>query len=299
MAAQVLIGTSSWADPGFVEEWYPKGLPDEERLPYYARHFDLVEVNSTFYAVPARETVERWCEQTPDRFVFDVKLHKLLSRHSTPIGQIPSGQRATAKLDGRRVVLTPELEKEVAQIFLHSIEPLEEAGKLGSIMAQLSPGFSPRSNHLEELDPLIGVLGRRRIAVELRNRGWLSPERMEETLAFFEERDLTFVCVDAPFSDHFTVMPRLDVVTSPKLAYLRMHGRNREGYVRGRTVPERFDYDYSDDELREHADRAERLADEATKVHILYNNNKGAYAPEAAERLREMLGQRAPTKAAA
>src|SRR5947207_7038060 len=85
MAGRILVGTSSWADPGFVAEWYPKGMPARERLPWYAERFDAVEVNSSFYAVPEVATVIRWAEATPGDFVFDYKLHKLLSRHSTEV----------------------------------------------------------------------------------------------------------------------------------------------------------------------------------------------------------------------
>src|SRR5829696_7206983 len=74
----IIVGTSSWADPGFVEEWYPPGLPARDRLPYYAERFDAVEVNATFYALPAPRTVQRWAEITPPGFTFDVKLHRLL-----------------------------------------------------------------------------------------------------------------------------------------------------------------------------------------------------------------------------
>src|SRR4051794_17554923 len=74
----VRVGTASWADPGFVADWYPAGLPAGERLAWYAQHFDLVEVYATFYAVPAAKVVGRWAEQTPDGFVFDVKLHQFL-----------------------------------------------------------------------------------------------------------------------------------------------------------------------------------------------------------------------------
>src|SRR5205814_3800711 len=77
----IRVGTASWSDPGFVKDWYPPGLPARERLTWYAEHFQLVEVNSTFYAVPAPEVVARWADQTPRDFVFDVKLHRLLSRH--------------------------------------------------------------------------------------------------------------------------------------------------------------------------------------------------------------------------
>ena len=69
---RILVGTASWSDPGFVADWYPKKLPAAERLGWYADHFRLVEVNSSFYAVPPAATVAAWCRQTPDDFVFDV-----------------------------------------------------------------------------------------------------------------------------------------------------------------------------------------------------------------------------------
>src|SRR3954471_22203831 len=95
--ARVVVGTSSWADPGFVEEWYPEGLPAEERLPWYARHFEAVELNSSFYALPERRAVERWAQATPQGFSFDVKLHRLLSRHSAPLDSLPRDLRCDVR----------------------------------------------------------------------------------------------------------------------------------------------------------------------------------------------------------
>ena len=92
----IVVGTSSWADPGFVEEWYPEDLPARDRLAHYAERFEAVEVNSTFYAVPAEDTVARWAEQTPDGFTFDVKLHRLLSRHSAPLDSLPKDLRESS-----------------------------------------------------------------------------------------------------------------------------------------------------------------------------------------------------------
>ena len=83
-AEHILVGTASWSDPGFVERWYPKGMPANERLRWYADQFEMVEVNSTFYSVPDLRTVQRWCAITPDQFTFDVKLHQFFSFHSTP-----------------------------------------------------------------------------------------------------------------------------------------------------------------------------------------------------------------------
>src|SRR5437763_774888 len=93
MGGRIVIGTSSWADPGFVEEWYPRGLAQKELLPYYAEHFDGVEVNSTWYAIPARPVVRRWAEVTPDGFTFDIKLHRAMSRHSAEVATLPKDLR--------------------------------------------------------------------------------------------------------------------------------------------------------------------------------------------------------------
>src|SRR5713101_5368474 len=88
-AGSILIGTASWSDPGFVEKWYPKGMRAADRLGWYAQHFEMVEVNSTFYSVPDFRMVERWCAITPSNFTFDVKLHQLFSFNSTPAKLLP------------------------------------------------------------------------------------------------------------------------------------------------------------------------------------------------------------------
>jgi len=122
---RILVGTASWSDPGFVEFWYPKGMPAAERLPWYAQHFEMVEVNSTFYSVPDPRMVERWCRSTPDNFVFDVKLHQLLSRHSTAAKLLPPALQRRAEVDGKgKVVLTPEIEEAVAREILRAVEIL-------------------------------------------------------------------------------------------------------------------------------------------------------------------------------
>ncbi|MGZ4965996.1 MAG: DUF72 domain-containing protein, partial [Chthoniobacterales bacterium] len=106
----ILVGTASWSDPGFVERWYPKKMPAAERLPFYAQHFEMVEVNSTFYSVPDPRMVERWARSTPNEFIFDVKLHQLLSRHATVAKLLPPNLQRRAETDAKgKVKLTPEL----------------------------------------------------------------------------------------------------------------------------------------------------------------------------------------------
>ena len=292
MPGRVLVGTSSWADPGFVEEWYPPDLPSRERLPWYAQHFEAVEVNSSFYAVPEIETVERWVGATPDRFVFDLKLHRLLSRHAADPSSLPPDMRDGIEVNARgRVHLTAELERALVERTLEALSPLERADKLGALLLQLTPAFSPSRHRLEELDSLIEGFAPRPVAVEFRHRGWAERDRLESTLSYLADRHAAFVAVDAPPEAHVPIMPPVDAVTRDDLAYMRMHGRNTEGYLKGKTVAERFGWDYSDDELREIAGRAGTMAEEAASVHVMFNNNRGRDAPTAAQRFRELIGQ--------
>jgi uncharacterized protein YecE (DUF72 family) len=293
---EIRVGTSSWADPGFVKEWYPPGLPAGERLPWYAKQFRYVELNSSFYAIPDRSTVRKWDEQAPDGFVFDVKVHRALSRHAAQLDSLPPDLRDSATTNERgRVILTPELEDALARRLLEEIAPLAEADKLGVFLAQLTPAFSPRRRQLSELDGLVDALRPHRLAVELRHRGWVAEKRRDETLAWFSERGVSYVCVDAPRADQFQIMPSdLDAVTNDSIAYLRAHGRNARGYLTGKTVAERFGWRYEEDELEEIAGRARALAEQADDVHVAFNNNRGDDAPTAAQRFQSLLGQEPP-----
>jgi uncharacterized protein YecE (DUF72 family) len=289
---EIRVGTSSWADPGFVKEWYPQGMDANERLPWYAERFRIVELNSSFYAIPDRNVVHRWAEVTPDGFVFDVKVHRALSRHSAPLDSLPPDLRDEAETNERgRVILTPELETVLAKRLAEEVSPLDEAGKLGAFLVQLTPAFSPGRHELAELDGLVEALLPHKLAVELRNRNWVEGERLEATLDWFGDRGVAFVGVDGPPGDNFQIMPPVDAATRDDLAYLRAHGRNTDGYLSGRSVSERFGWRYDDDELEEIAGRARDLAERASEVHVMFNNNRDDDAPTAAQRFQALLGQ--------
>jgi uncharacterized protein YecE (DUF72 family) len=296
---KILVGTASWSDPGFVERWYPKKMPAGERLQWYAHHFEMVEVNSTFYSVPEPRMVERWCAATPDDFTFDVKLHQLFSFHSTPAKLLPPDLQRRAETDAKgKVKSTPDLQEALLQIFLRSMSIFHDAGKLGVFLLQLAPSFSPRKHELDELDRLIEMLRHYDLAIEFRNRNWAVGNQLESTTEFLQKHHAIFVNVDTPASDHFMVMPsNVDAVTNSKVAYLRLHGRNAKAYITGKTVAARFDYDYSDDEIAEAAQRSTKLAREARELHVIFNNNNLDYAPRAALRLRKALGQIVKTPA--
>jgi len=298
-ARKILVGTASWSDPGFVERWYPKKMPAGERLQWYAQHFKMVEVNSTFYSVPEPRMVERWCAATPGDFTFDVKLHQLFSFHSTPAKLLPPDLQKLAETNPKgNVKWTPELQEALLGTFLRSMSIFRDARKLGVLLLQLSPAFSPRKHQLSELQPLMDMLDGYDLAIEFRNRNWAVGDQLESTIDFVRKRRAVFVNVDAPASDHFMVMPSdVDQVTNSDVAYLRLHGRNEKAYITGRTVAARFDYDYSESEIAEVAQRSRKLAKEARELHVIFNNNNLDYAPRAALRLRKALGQIVKTPA--
>ena len=290
---KILVGTASWSDPGFVQRWYPKGMRASERLGWYAQHFELVEVNSTFYSVPDLRMVERWCAATPDGFTFNVKLHQLFSFHSTAAKLLPADLQQRAETDAKgRVKRTLALEESLIEAFLHSVAILHSAGKLGVLLLQLSPAFSPRKHKLGELEHLIEMLRDYPLAIEFRNRNWAIGNQLSETVEFLKRHRAIFVNVDAPAAEHFTIIPSdLNEITNPHLAYLRLHGRNARAYLTGKTVAARFDYDYTDGEISEVAERSKKLARATRELHVIFNNNNLDYAPRAAVRLRVALGQ--------
>jgi uncharacterized protein YecE (DUF72 family) len=290
MSTRVLIGTASWQEPDFIKHWYPKGLSKSNLLSYYAQHFSYVEVNGTFYGIPQAKTTAQWCAQTPDDFVFDIKLHRLLSRHTTEAKFLPPELRNKAEIANGKVELNAKMEKLVAKKFLTALQPLIEAKKMGALLLQLSPSFRPATHSLTELDNVLGIFADFCMAVELRNRFWLEAPQREATVQFFKERKTTLVSVDAPpASHHFTVMPNLDFCTNSRLGYFRLHGRNEEAYVKGRTVQERFDYEYSEEELIEFAQRVTGMCDQTEAVHVVFNNNREDLAPKAASQLMKIM----------
>jgi uncharacterized protein YecE (DUF72 family) len=282
MAGRVVVATGGWS----VAEWYPPGVEPRERLRSLAERLDGVEIDSSFYALPAKRTVERWSEMTPERFTFTAKLHRALSRHAAPLKSLPADLRDGVDVTDRgRVVLNEELEAALCARTLEIFEPLYAAGRLSCLLLQLTPAFNPSDHELSELEPLVQALAPVPVAIELRHRDWLN--RRDATLEWFREAGAAFVSVDAPRTDAPVAMPPEDAVTRDDLAYLRAHGRNAEGYLRGRSAAERFDHAYSDAELRELADRARALAETAERVECVLSN--GAHALESALSLRQLL----------
>ena len=301
MATPIRVGTCSWADEALTKYWYPKGVPSGERLGYYAEHFDTVEVDSTYYRLPALEMVERWAERTPDDFVMHVKAFGVMTRHPVKIDQLPPDLRDDAPRDDRGRIERPsrEFRAEIFRRFLEALEPLRSAGKLGGLLFQFPPYVVPKEASYDYLAWARDQVGDDRMLVEFRHRAWYEEDQREETLRFLEEHEMSHVVVDAPRMDGKNVPLTVLGLTSP-LLYLRLHGRNAETWnVRGGSASERFDYLYPEEELAEWVGPLKELSGQAEEAYVLFNNNNRsrvggrevAQAPTNAEMLRDLLGQ--------
>jgi uncharacterized protein YecE (DUF72 family) len=248
----------------------------EERLRYYAEHFTTVEVDSTYYRLPEEQMVSRWDERTPDGFVMHVKAFGMMTRHPVRVEQLPPDLREGAPVNDRGRIDRPprELRAEAFARFHAALEPLRSAGKLGGILLQFPSYVVAKDLSRDYLAWAVEQLRGDRPLVEFRHRSWLDEENRAETLAFLEELGAAHVVVDAPKTDAKNLVPTVVAATSP-LAYVRMHGRNAGTWnVRGGSASDRFDYLYSEDELREWTGPLRELAESAEEVYVLFNNNR-------------------------
>jgi uncharacterized protein YecE (DUF72 family) len=301
--ANVRIGTASWTDPTMTAPgvFYP---PDagtaEDRLVYYASQFPIVEVDSTYYALPARRTGELWLERTPPDFTFDIKAHALMTGQPSEPRRLPKDMREAlpAKLATQKRVyareLPPEIEDEIWARFLDGIEPLRSSGKLGAVFLQYPRWFFPTNESRDEIVKAKERLGDTPFAVELRHASWFNEKNRERTIAFLHKHEIPFVMVDAPPGTKSSVPP-VTVVSSPKLAVVRFHGRRTETWeATGIPVVERFRYLYEEGELSEWVPRIREAADQVPEIHVLMNNCYANYGTTNAREIAELLAASVP-----
>lgn len=276
MPATIRYGTCAWADH---EDFYPPKLPPAERLAYYARFFNLVEVDSTFYALQPQRNFAAWASRTPPEFVFNVKAYGAMTlhhRHPKP---------------GEEDLL------EVFKRFAFSIEPLRAAGRLKALHFQFPPWFTCKPESLEHLQMCREFFGSDLVAVEFRHNSWFLPANHARTLGFLRRINAVHVVCDEPQIGSGTVPPVV-AVTNQKLSIVRFHGRNAATwYIKAEKTADRFDYLYSREELKEWVGPVRReLAPAAEEVHLLMNNNRSNYAVRNALDLADLLELPVPTR---
>lgn len=261
--AEVRIGISSWNSlPGF----YPARTRADDKLPWYAWHFPIVEVNTSYYRPVPVNTYEKWISLTPDGFLFDVKAFRDLTHGDT----IPPDATFTQ--------------------FRDSLEPLRAAGRFGCVLFQFPPSFGNTQISRDFLGRVAEKMAPDPVAVEFRNGTWFEDENAPDTLALLSDLGLAYAIADEPQLPRGTVQP-LVATTSNDLAYLRLHGRNARGW-QGHSG--RYDYDYSTDELVGFAETIEQLARSVKQIHVMFNNNEQGAGTRNALVLIGMLRGEAP-----
>lgn len=295
-ASGIRIGTCSWTEKSLIAsgEFYPKGISSaEERLRYYASHFDTVEVDSTYYAIPAPRTAELWVERTPADFTFHIKAYGALTGHGMDPHTLPKvlQELVPAADRGRQSIriTDQDLLHAIAEAFTASLAPLRESGKLGQLVFQYPPWFWHKQANLEQILIDQELMGGLPLAVEFRHGSWLSEQHRKQVLVFLQQHRICYVTADEPQYRSMATVPFLPAVTAD-VAYVRLHGRNSENWLKkGVETSDRYDYLYSGEELASFARVARELSATARLVYVMFNNCRAGHAMRNALELARLV----------
>jgi uncharacterized protein YecE (DUF72 family) len=275
----ILLGTSGYSYPDWYGVFYPPGLERAKQLDYYVRQFNTVEVNSTYYRIPPASTFAAMERKTPAGFEFVVKAHGDMTHRLSRDGA-------------------------VYEAFQTALAPLRAARKLSGVLAQFPQSFHRWDDHEQFLVEMQERLEGAPLFVEFRHRSWMH----EDVFEFLERAGLGYVSVDEP--DLPGLLPRVARATGP-MAYVRFHGRNAKSWYAGdepaptRPAREpaprqrdrqllRYDYLYSEVELKEWADKIRELNQKTQKTFVFFNNCHAGQAATGAKLMRTLLGMPEP-----
>lgn len=253
----VHIGTSGFSYQDWVGHFYPRGTKKSDFLEHYSRYFDSLEVNYTYYQMPARRTIQGLVNKSQGRLCFAVKLTGTFT-HQRDAGA------------------------DEAKQFLSALEPMSESGTLGCLLAQFPFGFQPSAQNWKHIDTLARWFSDTPLVVEMRNQRWVSQRFFD----FLRQLNLGFCSVDEPHLPG--LMPPVKVVTS-NIGYVRFHGRNTEKWFKHERPEERYDYLYPKAELASWVPGIRSMAPVCDQLFAFFNNHFEGKAVANALELREML----------
>ncbi|MDA8239243.1 MAG: DUF72 domain-containing protein [Nitrospiraceae bacterium] len=293
----IRIGTCSWTEKSLIQsgEFYPKNVKTaESRLKFYAEHFNVVEVDSTYYAIPTKSNAYLWADRTPKDFLFHIKVYGALTGHAVDPRTLPPDVRneLPGKDKGLKQVWVkePELVRAITDKFMEALHPLVSAGKLGVMVFQFPPWFTYKSENLDFILKRKGLIGRYRMAAEFRHGSWYASDVREKVFHFLRKNQIIHVVADEPQYGTLATVPFVPQTTAD-MAYYRFHGRNKENWLKkGLETSLRYAYEYSDKELMEFIPHIETSAKMATETHVMFNNCHGGYAMRNAQKMKVMCG---------
>lgn len=277
MTPGIYVGTCSWSEKSLVGTFYPEDIAPTDMISFYATRFPAVEVDSTFYHMPSYYNARAWANRTPPGFKFNYKAFGPMTTHS-------------GEYDGQKVRRATE---DMLHEFEDALAPLASEGRIGYVLFQFPKWFFPSSENKDYIAWCVENMPNSIVAVEFRNGYWFKDEeRTRETVEFLSGIGAVYVNVDEPQVDIKSSVPPIDLVTASDMSVFRLHGRKTEMWdVRGATVEERFDYDYSDEELEEEiAPRVKQVAQQPVQeVYVMFNNVHHGYGPKDASKLLDIL----------
>ncbi|HBM74378.1 MAG TPA: DUF72 domain-containing protein [Clostridiaceae bacterium] len=253
----IYIGTSGYSYDDWIGCFYSKGISKGQMLPEYAKRFKFTEVNSTYYSIPNRFMFYNLAKKTPDDFKFTVKLHRSMT-HSRNAGD------------------------DAYKAFNEALSPIIESNKLGCIVAQFPYSFHMSNENLDYIKTVKEHFKYIPICVEFRSEDWMKQEVYKQ----LSMEDIGFVCVDEP--DIKGLVKKASVVTS-KVGYVRFHGRNSEKWYNHKQSYERYNYLYTEDELKEWVPRIQRIDSNSDLTFVAFNNHFKGQGAENAMMLEELL----------
>jgi uncharacterized protein YecE (DUF72 family) len=279
----LLIGTSGWNYPNGRGTWngifYPlhpkrstRGNAFDE-LAFYAQRFDTVEVNSTFYGQPRPEVTSGWVARTPTHFEFSLKLYQKFTH--------PGMYRKARHTEDAQIT------QDDIDTFRSGIDPLARAGKLGALLAQFPASFKDSEESREALEQLLRAFADYPVAVELRHRSW--SDHLDSTLTLLNTYQAAWTQIDEP---KFQFSIRQNYLPNVKgFYYMRLHGRNVQQWWRHEKSEDRYNYEYSEAELKPFAETAKAAQTLVRKSYLYLNNHFAAKSAANAVMIKKMVGQ--------
>ena len=252
----ILIGTSGFSFDDWIGEVYPQNIKKQEMLPYYENvlGFSTLEVNYTYYALPSARTMESFVRRTSDKFSFAVKAYKGMTHERN---EKTRGQFRT---------------------FKEGISPLGKS--LKALLFQFPYTFLPTQENIDYLKVLKGEFQDYESVVEFRNSRWFDDRHMD----ILEELSLGSCVVDEPRLKG--LLPFRPALTS-ETGYFRFHGRNKAWFRE--PVEVRYNYLYSEEELREFVEPIKDVASRAETTFVFFNNCHAGKAVKNAQMMKELL----------
>lgn len=292
----ILIGSASWTDKTLIDcgRFYPpEAKSAEARLRYYASQFPIVEVDSSYYGMPTPGNAQLWAQRTPEDFVFNVKAFRLFTGHQTSPAVLHQDLQQAMGADAPKVLyyknVPREIRDELWRRFSEALEPLRQAGKLGAVHFQFAPWLLRNREGLAHVRECVERMEGFTLSVEFRNQSWFDGANAGKTIDFERELGVVHTVVDGP-QGFANSVPLFWEATHPRLALLRLHGRNHDTWnSRSPASSSRFDYWYSSGELESLRPGISKVAAQVDQLHIVFNTNNQDQGQVNARLMRQLL----------